>query len=264
MTRTESPTASQPRLPAPPDADTSSIALFLDLDGTLLDFAARPAGVCVEPKLRAALVRLHERLDGALAILSGRRLREIDALLDLGQLPAAGLHGAERRDGAGRTNLAAAGDTSVLEPVRQRAQALTAAIPGVFVEDKGQALAIHYRQAPDAALTIARIAQEMLSLAGKGYVLQPGNRVIEIKPAGSDKGSALATLMAVAPFSGRMPWMFGDDLTDEAAFACANALGGVSVIVGSRRPTAARCALADPGAARAWLQCLATAPGAAA
>lgn len=232
--------------------------MFFDLDGTLLDFAERPDAVRVEPSLRVALMQMFARLDGAMAILSGRRLRDIDSLLDLPLLPAAGLHGAERRDGSGHVNLNDAVAMS-LEHVRRRASTLFAALGGVLIEDKGEALAMHYRQVPEAAAATMAIANELLTLAGSGYVLQPGNRVVEIKPAGADKGSALATLMANPPFEGRTPWMVGDDLTDEAAFACANALGGVSIIVGARRPTAARHALADPAATRAWLRDLTSA-----
>jgi len=134
----------------------------------------------------------------------------------------------------------------------------------VLVEDKGGAIALHYRAAPDAELEVRRAAIEMLDAAGDGYELLHGKLVIELKPANADKGAALAALMTIAPFAGRTPWMIGDDVTDEDAFAEVNAGNGVSVIVGPRRPTIAHYALAGPAAAREWLAALAneTSPGA--
>jgi trehalose 6-phosphate phosphatase len=241
-------------LPAPPRADIARIALFVDVDGTLLDFAARPDAVLVDASLRALLRAVRDRLDGALAPLSGRRLREVDALLDLGACAAAGLHGAELRTLDGQ--LLATPANAQLQRARARATELAAAIPGILVEDKGAAIALHYRAAPQVEATVRRAAAEMLELAGPNHALQRGQFVIELKPANADKGSALAALMRTPPFTNRTPWMIGDDLTDEDAFAAANVLGGVSVIVGPRRPTLARHALATPAAARAWIAAL--------
>lgn len=244
------------RVPPPPRAEPTAIALFLDLDGTLLDFAARPDAVVVENGLRERLQRLHEALGGALALLSGRPLRQIDALLGLPHAAAAGLHGAELRRANGRVSELQP-DAARLAPLRERARTIAAALSGVLLEDKGAAFALHYRNAPAAAAEVERAARELLRLGGAGFELQAGNCVVELKPAGVDKGVALAALMREAPFAGRVPWMFGDDFTDEHAFARVNELGGVSVVVGARRPTVARHALADPAAARAWLDALA-------
>lgn len=255
MNRNEfrSPDAS---LPPPPQTSLATIALFLDIDGTLLDFAARPSAVVVETELRMQLQRLHATLDGALALLSGRPLQQIDALLDLPHAAAAGLHGAELRHSNGRISELRP-DAARLEMLREHARVIAAALPGVLFEDKGAALAMHYRNAPEAAAEVQRIAYELVRLAGNGFELQAGNQVVEIKPAGVDKGVALAALMHEAPFAGRVPWMLGDDLTDEHAFARVNELGGVSIVVGARRPTCAHHALTDPAAARAWLAALA-------
>jgi len=239
----------------PPRADIAAIALFVDVDGTLLDIAARPDAVIVDARLPATLKRLKERLDGALAPISGRPLREIDALLGLGGA-AAGLHGAELR-GPKDATLAAPILHEGLGPARKRAVEAAASIAGVLVEDKGGAIALHYRAAPDAELDVRRAAIAMLDAAGDGYELLHGKCVIELKPANADKGAALAALMRIAPFAGRTPWMIGDDATDEDAFAEVNAERGVSIVVGPRRPTAARYALAGPAAARAWLAALA-------
>ena len=255
MSLVNSSAADSDILPPPPRADVSMLALFVDVDGTLLDIAARPDAVVVEPSLRATLRRLHARLGGALAVLSGRPLREVDALLGLDDASGAGLHGVELR-APGGAGLALPVADGRLDPVRVRASAAAAAIPGLLVEDKGAAIALHYRAVPEAEIDARRAAMDLLDLAGADYELVQGNAVIELKPCHADKGTALATLMRIAPFAGRTPWMIGDDVTDEDAFAETNALGGVSVIVGTRRPTRARCALAGPAAARAWMAAL--------
>jgi len=242
-------------LPPPPRADTAAIALFVDVDGTLLDIAARPDAVVVDASLPATLKRLKQRLRGALAPLSGRPLRDIDALLGLDGA-AAGLHGAELR-GPGGAALATPILHEGLDAARRCAIDAAATIAGVLVEDKGGAIALHYRAAPDAELAVRRAAIAMLDAAGDGYELLHGKCVIELKPANADKGSALAALMTIAPFAGRTPWMIGDDATDEDAFAEVNAERGVSIVVGPRRPTVARHALAGPAAARDWLAALA-------
>jgi trehalose 6-phosphate phosphatase len=245
-------------LPAPPETGADSgWALFLDVDGTLLDFACRPDEVHVEPRLHDDLAQLHASLGGALALLSGRRLSQLDALFDWKHRVAAGLHGAELRAPDG--SLRITGDDGAFTRVRSRAAALAGATSGVILEDKTLALALHYRHAPAARDAAERIAQTLLREAGDDYALQRGDHVFELKPAGVDKGRALAALMHEAPFRGRTPWMLGDDLTDEDAFRHANANGGISVIVGARRPTGARYALEDPAAVRAWLHALAEA-----
>jgi trehalose 6-phosphate phosphatase len=244
--------------PAPPEPGAASDwALFLDVDGTLLDLAHHPDKVRVDAGLHDDLGRLRNRLGDALALLSGRPLSQLDALFDWNRHAAAGLHGAELRTPDGRKR--STGESDGFGRVRSRATELVAATPGVILEDKRLALALHYRHAPAAREEAERIAQTLLHDAGDRYAIQRGDHVLELKPAGVDKGHALATLMRGAPFRGRTPWMLGDDLTDEDAFRCVNASGGVSVIVGSRRPTEAHYALDDPAAVRAWLHALAEA-----
>jgi trehalose 6-phosphate phosphatase len=241
-----------PRPPAPgPDAGW---ALFLDVDGTLLDFAPTPDGVTVDAQLHDDLARIRIRLGGAVALLSGRPLSEVDALFGWQLRPAAGLHGAELRTPDGRECVT--GDGDGFDQLRSRAEALVAAAEGVFVEDKRRALALHYCGAPGAREAAERIGRALLAECGHRYTLQQGNHIVELKPAGTDKGRALATLANQMPFRGRRPWMLGDDLTDEDAFERVNACDGVSVIVGDRRPTVARHALASPGVVRAWLHTL--------
>ncbi|HKT41234.1 MAG TPA: trehalose-phosphatase [Rhodanobacteraceae bacterium] len=243
-------------LPAPPEAGADAgWALFLDVDGTLLDLVHHPDAVRVDARLRDDLARVRSRLGGAVALLSGRPLAQLDALFDWGPYPAAGLHGAELRTPDGREHVT--GDAVAFAQVRARAGELVAATHGVVIEDKRLALGLHYRHAPAAREAAERIAYALQREAGARFALQRGDHVIELKPAGVDKGRALVALMEDAPFRGRTPWMLGDDLTDEHAFRRVNAGNGVSVIVGARRPTEACHALANPVAVRAWLHRLA-------
>lgn len=243
-------------LPAPPAPGADDEwALFLDVDGTLLDFASHPEGVHVDPQLHDDLACLRERLHGAVALLSGRTLEQLDELFDWRRYAAAGLHGAQLRfaDGRGFEDDSGARIASL----RTLAESRISQMPGVLLEDKQQALALHYRGAPRQRGHVERLARELLQRAGDDYTLQHGNHVVELKPAGADKGRALAALLASGPFAGRQPWMLGDDLTDEHAFEEVNGCGGVSVVIGARRPTRANFAIDDPSAVRAWLGALA-------
>ena len=243
-------------LPAPPAPGTDEKwALFLDVDGTLLDFASHPGGVHVDPQLHDDLAVLRERLHGAVALLSGRTLAQLDELFDWRRHAAAGLHGAQLRLADGRKS--DDDDAARVATLHALAESRIAGTPGVLLEDKHQALALHYRNAPGEREFVEQLAQELQQQAGSDYTLQHGNHVVELKPAGTDKGRALAALLASEPFRGRQPWMLGDDLTDEHAFGEVNGRGGVSVVVGRRRPTRANFALDDPGAVRAWLAGLA-------
>lgn len=225
--------------------------MFLDIDGTLLDFAHHPDAVQVDARLHDDLAHMRVRLGGAVALLSGRPLAQLDALFDWHGQPAAGLHGAELRGPDGREHHH--GDAARLATLRSQAAALATATPDVLLEDKRLALALHYRHAPHARAAAEGMARVLLETAGDSLVAQRGDHVIELKPAGVDKGRALAALMQHAPLRGRSPWMLGDDLTDEDAFRIVNERAGVSVIVGPRRPTRARHALAGPAQVREWL-----------
>lgn len=242
-------------LSLPPRPDAAAVALFLDLDGTLVDFAARPDDVVVAPDLAPDLHALQERFGGALAILSGRPLRRIDELLGLPSLAAGGSHGAELRRADGtiprRTR-----DAPGIASLRAYARLQLGDWPGVVVEDKPDAIALHWRAQPEARDAVQAIARRIANTAGPRYQLQDGDCVVELRGAGTDKGDALAKLMRHAPFAGRVPWMIGDDFTDEHAFAAAERLGGFGVIVGPRRPTLARHAFPDTAAVRAWLASL--------
>jgi trehalose 6-phosphate phosphatase len=236
----------RPRPPAPAD----DWALFLDVDGCLLDFADAPDAVTVPTTLHATLQRLSQRLHGALALVSGRALRRIDELFAPLRLPAAGLHGLERRSTVAR--LSPPPVPSALAAIHDEARQVAAAWPGTLVEDKGSALGLHWRAEPRAAAALRAFAEAALPRL-PGYRLQHGDHVVELRPSSGDKGEAILALLEEAPFRGRKPVFVGDDLTDESGFAVINAHGGLSVLVGQREPSAAHYALRDPAAVRAWL-----------
>ncbi|WP_045738875.1 trehalose-phosphatase [Xanthomonas sp. MUS 060] len=242
----------RPLRPPPPRLD-DACALFLDVDGTLIPFAEHPERVQLLPQVRDAIGRLYARLGGAVALVSGRPLTQLDALFAPLRLPAAGLHGHElRADATARARISA--DTGAcLHLLQTRAAPLAQTYPGVLVEDKGASLALHWRAAPAAAEQILTFAREQIATL-PGYRLQPGDHVIEFVPEGSDKGVAVNTLLLQPPFHGRRPVFVGDDLTDEFGFAAANQAGGWSVLVGHRAYSAATYALPDPHGVHTWLR----------
>lgn len=239
-------------LPPPPlPADNAKWALFLDVDGTLLDFHNDPRAVAVSPALATLLHALHDALGGALALVSGRELPELDRLFKAPRWAAAGLHGLQlrRADGSFR-------GISVTAEQQQRMHhettALAAQFNGVELEDKQLAVALHCRRAPEQFEPAYRAAVELISRL-PGYELQPGNLVIEFKPSGMDKGKAVLELLASAPFAGRVPVYLGDDLTDEHALESVRENHGIGVLIGPPRPTHATFSLSDPAAVEAWL-----------
>lgn len=241
----------------PPPALDSGCALFLDVDGTLLDFASTPDGVALPPHLPATLAALSHRLGGALALVSGRPLAQLDALFAPLQLPAAGLHGHERRGAI--EHIDAHPDTAPIRAIRDAAHDLARLHDGVIIEDKGIALALHWRAAPHAAHAMHAFATDALTRL-PGYRLQPGDHVLEFVPTGVDKGTAVTAFLREPPFQGRTPVFVGDDFTDEYGFIAANNHGGWSVLVGPRSPSCATYALRDPAAVATWLQACLSAP----
>lgn len=246
-----SATSSTALLPPPLPRSGEHWAIFLDVDGCLLDFADDPQAVLVTPQLRDLLDQLHGALNGALALVSGRGVSDLDHLFSAPGWAMGGLHGFELRDGAGRQRVITV-DPAHEKHMRREVRALAARLDHVQLEDKGEAIALHCRRAPwqwptlqdAAAATIDRLP---------GYELQPGNLVMEFKPAGMHKGIAVDELMQQMPFAERMPVYLGDDLTDEYGFVAVNRRGGMSVRVGTREPSAARFTLPSPAAVHAWL-----------
>ncbi len=240
-----------------PVLDTAErLAVFLDFDGTLVNLAERPELVDVPKNLLTTIQAVHDRLDGALALISGRSVRDLDGLLAPLQLPLAGVHGIEHRDGSGE--LKTSPIATIPETVRQCLENLAATDPALILEDKGNSLALHYRQSPDQEIRIRAELQNIFSDLGQDFILQDGKMVLEVRPSGATKGTAVRRFMSDAPFKGRCPIFIGDDITDEDAFQVVNEMGGYSVKVGPQNSTsAAHYRLRDVAAVRDWLNPLA-------
>jgi trehalose 6-phosphate phosphatase len=227
-------------------------AFFLDIDGTLVDIADTPDRISADPWLLDIVRRLHIVTDGALALISGRSVAEVDRLFAPMRLPTAGQHGVERRDAAGEMHhhLLCARQ---LDDLRRCISERVIDIPNLLVEDKGMSIAVHYRQTPQLAAEVQRMLRECLARYGDTFRLQEGKMVFELKPAGKDKGTAIMEFMNEAPFHGRIPVFVGDDATDEYGFAAVNNLGGHSIKVGPG-PSTARWRIPDVTAVRIWLE----------
>ncbi|HYW56156.1 MAG TPA: trehalose-phosphatase [Polaromonas sp.] len=227
-------------------ADT---ALFLDFDGTLVELASQPEAVEIPPGLVDSLKTLSHQLNGALALVSGRRMLDLDQFLSPLRLPTAAEHGAHRRSADGELTSAHAVN---MEAVLQTAGALVSQHPGLRLEQKNLAISLHYRHAPE--LESLCLAEMQAGIArSTGLDLMQGKCVIDIKPAGVSKGTAIAAFMAEAPFAGRTPLFAGDDVTDEAGFTQVQSMGGYAVKVG-QGPTVAQHRCDSVGQLMAWLQ----------
>ena len=240
---------------AGPNLDPRACALFLDVDGTLLDIAPRPDAVQVPDGLVADLDALRRAGSGALALVSGRAVAVLDALFAPLRLPAMGGHGTQMRL---EPDAAIEAETLIDARLADALRHLPARLPGVLAEDKGTAFALHYRARPDAGPALRKAIAEALEDA-RGLDILDGHFVFEVKPAAIDKGTAVAAAMARAPFAGRHPVFIGDDVTDEFAFRAVNALGGTAIAVGRMRP-GARFVLPGPAAVRALIARLAAGP----
>ena len=222
-------------------ADWRDASLFLDFDGTLVELAERPEQVRLDPAVLATLGRLQQCLGGRLALVSGRPIVQLDAMLAPLRLPLAGVHGLERRSADGSLHRHTPPD---LGSVRDAAAQLAGQHPGLWVEEKFGALAVHYRQAPALGPLVDAAMAEAVQRC-PGTTLLKGKMVAEIKPAGVDKGSAVCAFLGEAPFAGHSAVFAGDDVTDEAGFAMVQALGGAGIKVGPG-PTAARYRITSP------------------
>jgi trehalose 6-phosphate phosphatase len=233
----------------------SDLAVFLDVDGTLIDIAETPDAIVVPPRLPGDLERVRDAASGALALVSGRSIDFIDRMFAPAKLTAIGLHGGEVREPDGR--LVVMPTPQILAELRPSLTALANRFPGALLEDKGHSIAVHYRRAPVAEREIEEAVEAMAASAGGDIVVQKGKKVIELRPGGSSKGGAVDAMMRISPFAGRQPFAIGDDVTDEAMFSTVNALGGTTIRVGPPdRSTAARFRIDDPAAVRDWLASL--------
>lgn len=239
------PALGLPPVPAPENT------ILLDFDGTLVDIADHPEGVVVDPALIELLSRLAGTFRGRVALVSGRSVAQIDAFFGagLGDVAIVGSHGGEIRTGLQRLALLRPAELTGAE---EQLRSAFANVDGVVVEAKTLGVAVHYRMAPlaeqSARALVERISHE------SGLAIQEGKMMLELRTVGHDKGTGIVSLMAEPPFAGFAPVFVGDDVTDEAGFEAAAALGGHGVLVGPERPTAARYRLPDVAAVRAWLE----------
>lgn len=232
-------------------------ALFLDVDGSLLDIVEHPEEVRAESTLVRSLERLRTRLCGALALVSGRPLKDLDRLFAPLHLPAAGQHGLEQRMASGRL-LPGFALPEGFSQVEARLALFVDRHPGLFLERKSHGLAVHYRQVPELERQVLALADALASNCSPPLVLVRGKMVAELRAPGGDKGTAIAAFMEEKPFAGRRPVFVGDDVTDEDGFHKVNELGGHSVLVGCRA-SAAHWSIATAAALRDWLAELADA-----
>jgi len=246
---------------APPIPASARCSLFLDIDGTLLDFAPTPDEVRVDEPLRELLRNLDRECDGAIAFVSGRAIVDIDDLFEPLYLAAAGVHGCERRDATGHWRREIRNSSSLGE-LRERLADQLQPLDGILLEDKGCALAIHFRRVPQLEAPLRGALAPLGSLMPAEFEILEGNHVIEIKPRGHDKATAIEAFMKEAPFAGRMPVFIGPALSGQGcteaahlgrdAFAAVHRMNGLAIGVGENCATTWR--LPNPSEVRRWLE----------
>jgi trehalose 6-phosphate phosphatase len=231
--------------------DLGKCALLLDIDGTILDLAPAPQEVWVPAELRMTLSRLQSLTGGALALVSGRSLHDIDLIFSPLRLAAIGGHGAELRPTARAKPVVRARPLNAV--LKRRLAALTELGPGILAEDKGYSLALHYRLAPEKCELLHAAIVEICAASPHGRIdILPGKLVFEIKMAGINKASAVRDLMTHPPFAGRNPIFVGDDTTDEPVFPILSQFGGLGFSVGRVVPEVSGH-FEKPESVRAWL-----------
>lgn len=227
-------------------------ALLLDIDGTLLDMAPTPREVWVPEGLAETLKRLHERTSGALALVSGRSINDIDLIFAPQSFPAVGGHGAEMRLSVDNESVASSAPP-MDKDLKRRFAAIAKLSPGILLEDKGYSLALHFRLAPHAEKAIYdAVSAIRADLPNAPMEVLPGKFVCEIKPSGFTKATGVLELMTHEPFKGRRPVFIGDDVTDETVFAIMPDMNGQAFSVG-RRAQGVAGHFDEPRDVRAWL-----------
>lgn len=239
----------------PPDDFGRDVpAMFLDVDGTLVDIKSHPGDVRAEAPLIDLLVDLATRLDGALSLISGRSIAEIDRIFAPAQFPSAGSHGAELRLQGDDVVVAQA---EFPDEILERARSFAEEHDGLLVEKKSAGLALHYRRAPGLERACRELVAGLMRELGPEYRLIDGKKVLEIAPRDHHKGEAIREMLQHPPFHGRRPVFIGDDVTDEDGFRIVNDLGGLSIRVGQGNETAARYALGNVDDVHDWLRVVA-------
>ena len=235
-----------------PPIPKNPFALFLDIDGTLIEHQAHPEGIAVDDGLRDLLVAAGEAVDGALAFVTGRSVAMVDRLFAPLAIPVAGLYGLEHRLTPGG-EIETADEPEDMAAVAEAMQREFANAPGVYFERKGPVLAVHTRAAPEAFGAVKASAAAALARLPAGYRVVAGNAGLEFMPVGALKSAAIDRFIQIEPFRGRVPVFIGDDVSDESGFAFVNEAGGVSIRVRPRGETEAHYALPDVAAVLAWL-----------
>jgi trehalose 6-phosphate phosphatase len=236
-------------------ASNAKLALFLDIDGTLLDVALTPSTVRVPPTLPELLDMLSIRLDGALAIITGRPIAEADKLLSPAKLIAAGVHGAEMRflpEGV-TENLTPAFSAALQEEIKN----IVRGLPGVVYEDKGGGVALHYRLAPEYQSSLMMLLDELAPRYPNQFTIWGGRKVVELLPVGFSKGRALRKFVSMPQFADRIPIMIGDDISDVAAFREAEEINGFGLKVAGEHFSKEEASFQGPADVLDWLKKLA-------
>ncbi|HMA50485.1 MAG TPA: trehalose-phosphatase [Magnetospirillaceae bacterium] len=228
------------------------LALFLDIDGTLLEHQAHPDAVKVDETLRALIRDSYFKLDGALALVTGRSIAMADRLFLPLELPVAGLYGVEMRLKPGEP-FSPSQESEAFTAVIERLIGRFKPVEGIYFERKGAILAIHTRAAPDHLPEVTAAAEEALPEL-ENYRIIAGHAGLEMVPIGVAKAAAIETFMSMAPFKGRRPVFIGDDTSDESGFEQVNKTGGVSIRVKPEGPTAARETLPNVAAVHEWIR----------
>jgi len=240
-------------MPAPPaNLNPDAIGLFLDVDGTLLEIRDTPSSVVADKDLLGLLSDSHAALDGALCLVSGRSIAEVDRIMSPAKYAVAGAHGAELRIADERIPMPAAASfpvdaVKILQSVADRYE-------GLLLERKHGGMSLHYRKAPALEPECRKLVTSLMSDLGDDFRLIAGKMVFEIAPAVHNKGAAIRRIMDEPPFAGRTPVFIGDDVTDEDGFEVVNGLNGMTVRVGDIDDSEARFALRDVAAVRLWLR----------
>jgi trehalose 6-phosphate phosphatase len=235
-----------PPVPAP------DIALFLDIDGTLLEHQPHPDGVFVDDALRNLLVAAEERLGGAVAFITGRSVATVDRLFAPLSLPVAGLYGLEHRLRPGEA-ATAADEPADLAAIAEALEDEFRTTDGVYFERKGAVLAIHTRAAPQAFDAVRAAAERVLPQLAGAYRIVAGHAGLEFLPVDALKSAAINRFMAITPFAGRRPVFIGDDVSDEPGFEYVNEIGGISIRVRPSGETAAAFVLPNVASVRGWI-----------
>jgi trehalose 6-phosphate phosphatase len=240
-------------MPAPPDKfEPSRLALFLDVDGTLLDIEDHPAGVRANPALVTLLARLAGALGGALSLVSGRTVADIDRIFAPTRFAAAGAHGAELR--LHPEDPVACTESSLPASILERMRTFAENEPGLLLEEKRGGVSLHYRRAPQLEEACKAFVQSLLPEIDRDFRVIAGKMVLELAPLEHNKGAAISEMMQRDPFAGRHAVFVGDDVTDEDGFRAVKALQGVTIRVGGNHDSEAEYSLADVAAVRRWLQ----------